>query len=114
MGTLKAKRPAMKLPSEMVRAVALMDLHHPGWAARVDLSTLDIADPMLCVLGQAVEPHRHGTWMNKLEAMGLRGRPKYCFASRTYQPFWAHVISTRQQQEADGHNQHKPICEFNK
>lgn len=34
------------------RGATLLDEHVPGWYARVDLATLDVAHPCACVLGQ--------------------------------------------------------------
>lgn len=34
------------------RGAALLDNEIPGWAADIDLSTLDIDDPSECILGQ--------------------------------------------------------------
>lgn len=36
------------------RGAAWMDLNHPGWARKIDLSKLDMNNCHTCVIGQAV------------------------------------------------------------
>lgn len=50
----------------VARGVALLDEKVPGWAARVDLDTLEMEDPIACVASQA-------TGKSYVGAMGVLG-----------------------------------------
>lgn len=42
----------MTAAERVARGAALLDKRMPGWAARIDLSVLDLANECRCVLGQ--------------------------------------------------------------
>ena len=41
----------------VARGAALLDETHPGWAGNINLETLSLASPCLCVLGQLSRQH---------------------------------------------------------
>lgn len=54
------------IAARVARGVALLDEQHPGWHDRIDLSSLDLSEPCLCVLGQLYEEYDFGA-----EALGI-------------------------------------------
>lgn len=46
----------------VAKGAALLDAKKPGWVKTIDLSSLDMGDPCLCVLGQifGYEPNESG------------------------------------------------------
>ena len=45
------------IATRVARGVALLDERKPGWAGQIDLITLDVANPDMCVLGQLYPDH---------------------------------------------------------
>lgn len=43
---------AVEARTRVARGAALLDEKRPGWASRINIATLDIADECACVLGQ--------------------------------------------------------------
>lgn len=42
----------MTVTERVAQGAALLDAKKPGWAARINLRTLDLSDTCLCILGQ--------------------------------------------------------------
>jgi hypothetical protein len=59
--------------ARVARGAALLDREKPDWAARVNLSRLDLADPSLCVLGQ-VHGSAAGAFGRAAASLGLQTR----------------------------------------
>lgn len=57
--------------------VLYLDHHRPGWAFLVDLATLDLASPCLCVLGQVTglqhvaDLNLYGVWDAACRSVGI-------------------------------------------
>ena len=65
---------ATEARENVARGAALLDQKRPGWAQQINISTLNLGSPCLCVLGQLYRSFTRG-WVLLTDGVAGQARP---------------------------------------
>jgi hypothetical protein len=90
---------AFRKQAHVNKVARYLDRTEPGWADKINLGTLDLADGDECVVAQVFRG-RGGYWEN-IHQFYADGMPVYVFTSEAFHNQWVKVIKPRQTKKPD-------------